>query len=123
VDEKTPGLASDAPAALEAQAEVIRDNVGALVGELDRRRKRLVPPLVASGLVMLGLAVGAAWLLGRAAPSRARRLQEALRRATDHPERVAREQPNVAKKILAAAGAAAASVAARKLAQRWLSAR
>jgi hypothetical protein len=41
-------------------------------------------------------------------------------RAAKHPERVAAEKPNVALKILAAAGSAAATMGTRALMKKWM---
>ena len=110
---------------LEEKVEAIRDNLGGLVGELDRRRHRLTAtarsalPYVAGAVAAVGLAItGALAWRRRKRPSRGGRLITALQRAAAHPDRVARNQPSVAKKIIAAGGAAAASVLVRRLAEK-----
>jgi hypothetical protein len=115
---------------LEEQVDAIRDNLDGLVSELDYRRHEIMRLLrryavpVSIGAAALGLAVagGFVWRrVRRPPPTRIQRLAAALGRAADHPERVAQQtSPSVARKLILAAGAAAASVVARHLAQRWV---
>jgi hypothetical protein len=110
---------------LEATVEAARDDLGELVSELDRRRHRATKlvPIGAIAVAILGVGGYILWRVLRAKPSRLQRLGEALERATTHPESVAKEQPNAAKKILVAAASAAAAVAARRAVTRWSAAR
>ncbi|MEA2697576.1 MAG: hypothetical protein QOI66_1847 [Myxococcales bacterium] len=116
---------------LEEQVDAIRDNLDGLVSELDHRRHEFmrkvrryaVPVAIGAAAVGLAVAGGVVWRrVRRPTPTRIQRLGAALGRAVDHPERVARQQtsPTVARKLILAAGAAAVSVVARRLAQRWL---
>ena len=121
---------------LEVEIEEIRDNVVDLVSELDHRRRALlrIPSrvrehglsLVLGGLALGGLAAGGVLLarhrrrLRRSVPLRVVRIGQALGRLVDHPERQSPPPPSVGLKILAAAGAAAASVLGRRLMQRLL---
>jgi len=110
---------------LEEKVEAIRDNLGGLVGELDRRRHRLTVagkralPYVAgvAGTAALGITGALIWRR-RNRPSRARRMLAALRRISAHPDRVGKSEPSVIRKILAASGAAAASMLIRRLMER-----
>jgi len=55
------------PEELEARVDSIRDNLGELVAELDRRRHRAVKPLVIGAIAAVGLTVGGVllWRRGR----------------------------------------------------------
>jgi hypothetical protein len=114
--------------------QVIRGNLGSLIGELDQRRRRAFDvrlqvrrhPLVAVATVtLLAGMVGGAIALGismrrrhRTPRARLHSLREAVQRMLHDPDRVARVEPSVGRKILAAGGAAAASTLAKRLAQR-----
>ena len=118
---------------LEQEVEQIRGHLGGLVSELNHRRheamdlglqaRRYAIPLALGAVALLGLVAGGVALSihrsrrRRRLPARLARLRQALARMVDRPERVARPQPSVGLKILAAAGAAAASVVGRRLAQ------
>jgi hypothetical protein len=108
---------------LAARAEAIRGNLDTLVDEVQRRGKRALKPLAigAGCAALLALVVGGAFAWRRHGqrppPSRLRGLARALRRMSDHPERVAEEQPSLRKKVLASAGATLASVVVHQLAQ------
>ena len=134
MDQGTPGVKEenninpdpeDEAQRLEEKVEALRDNLGGLVSELDRRRHRLTAagkralPYAAGVAGAAALAVtGALIWRRRNRPSGPRRLLEALRRISAHPDRVGTNQPSVGKKILAAAGAAAASMLVRRLMDR-----
>lgn len=109
---------------LERTADSLRTNLTALVGELGRRGKRAVLPLAIGAMVLAALSVGGGLVWRRRQrrfrPSRLRNIGQALGRVVAHPERVARSQPGGLSKVGYAAAAAAASVAARSLAKRWL---
>jgi hypothetical protein len=119
---------------LEEEVEAIRDNLGRLVSELDHRRhdafdlrlqlRRHARPL-AIGLagVLVLAAVGGifAYRARQRRRSVSARLASARRlfaRAIDDPRQ--RERPRVSRKILAAGGAASASVLGRYLTRRLL---
>ena len=110
-------------ATLEGEVEAIRDDLGDLVGELDRRRHRAVKPLAIGAIIVAGVCIGGyvLWRALRARPTRAARVRTALERATAHPERVAESKPSVPQKVLVAAASAVAAVVARRAAERWTS--
>jgi hypothetical protein len=121
---------------VSGEIETLRDELGRMVSELDRRRHELMNfrlqlrrhpavVIVAAGVAAL-LAGG---LLGiairrrrhRARPTaRAREARRAIARLLEHPQRVAAE-PNIAAKIATAIGVAAGGVVARRLAERLVS--
>ena len=96
------------------------------MSELDRRRHRAGKPfiLVATVTALAGLTVGAVllWRRRRYERRRARQVWAAVRRAVAHSERVAprKQEPPFARKVLGAAAASVASVAARRAAQQLL---
>jgi hypothetical protein len=123
-----------APTGLELNVEMVRQRLDATIRELDRRRhdafdirrqlRRHALPVLA-GVVALAAAVAAmtAWALRRRlARHRLRpklqRLRRAVGRMVEKPDRVARENPNVVRKIAAAAGTTAATMLAKKLMRR-----
>jgi hypothetical protein len=121
---------------LQHDIEIIREDLGGLVTELDHRRhealdvglqvRRHAFPLAIGALALLGAAAGGfVWAAYRSRarrrlPARAARLGAAVKRMIDHPERQAPAPPSIGLKVLAAAGAAAASVVGRRLAQRMI---
>jgi hypothetical protein len=112
---------------LEQQADTLRDNLGGLVAELDHRRhaaaRRYGKPAAISGIVLtVGVIAALVWrklhrkrsaafgvgmVLGRVLP----------RRKKGEP---VKREPSVTKKVIGAAAAAAASIAARHLMSRLL---
>ena len=118
---------------LEHEIEQIRENLGGLVSELDHRRHRLNPlnalshypwPVALGSVALVGLVVGGV-ALHRARErerdsllNRGKRLQLALRRAVDRPDKVAEAEPDIGMKILTTVATAVAAVAARRLASR-----
>ena len=114
---------------LEGDIAALREDLGVLVAELDRRRHELVDVKLqlkrhAGGAALFGVALvataaGFVWLgMWRAqrrehVMSRAGRLREAVARMVDRPERVAAE-PTVAAKILTAAATAAVATLVKK---------
>jgi len=120
---------------VSGEIDTLRQELGRLVAELDRRRHELLdvrlqvrkhPGVViaAAGVaaLLVGGMVGMAFRKRRqhARPAtRARETRRALARLLDHPERVANE-PNVAMRIATAAGVAAGTVVARRLAERFV---
>jgi hypothetical protein len=123
---------------LQQDIQAIRGNLGELIRELDYRRRRAMDfrghfrrhpvPTILGAVAVLGLAAGAVALsISRRRhhhEPRARlgALRLALGRMMEHPDRVAKENPNLALKILAAGGSSAASVLAKRLALRLLAA-
>jgi len=122
------------PERLEHEVDAVRDNIDHIVSELDRRRHdaldwrlQLRKHAVMLGLVAMGLAAAIGATIGlsiwrsrrRAGPmSKARRLRQALSRAIEHPEWVARPSPSVGKKALFSAASAFAGAAAKATARR-----
>jgi hypothetical protein len=118
---------------LETEITEIRSRLGRSLAELDRRRHELTDvrlqierhPMaaVAAGAVVLALAGGVAYAVWasrqRNRPiSKARRLKHALSRMIEEPHKVAKSEPSVPEKILAAAGTAAATILVKKLMER-----
>ena len=123
------------PAGLEQEVAEIRSHLGGLVSELDRRRRRLTPKalvtnnpvaVMVAAAALLGLcAAGVAWRIAhrrkeRALLARARRWRHAFAEALVAPDAavVAPPRPGFPMKVLTAAGAAAAAVVARRLAEQ-----
>src|SRR5262245_34849013 len=118
------------PSAVEAELERTRRRLGDLLDELDRRRHELkdvrlqmqrhaVSIMIAAGGAMALIAVAIGTTVRRrrrrnTLGERAHRLRVALRRAIAHPNRVAKEQPAIWKKVLAAAGSSAAGLVAKR---------
>jgi len=131
MDERKDGVAPHdgtsprrAAGELEAEVDAIRVDLGALVGELDRRRHRARTPLLiaATTAALAALGLGTLFYVRRRPRWRHRpnELLAALRRAAAHPERVVprSQEPSLAKKVLVSAAASAASVIARRAAGR-----
>jgi hypothetical protein len=127
------GTVSLEPQQIEAEISALREELGALVGELDRRRHELLDvrlqlrrhawQIAVAGVgVSVGIA-GLIWLgVARARRRRgllakASRLREGVARMVDRPERVAAEQ-TVVGKLLTAAATAAVATAATKAVER-----
>ena len=127
----------ETPAELERDIEVVRNDLGKVAGELDRRRHELFDvrrqltrhPLAialiagaALGIVAAGIALAKARRRRRYhdVAERFGRVREAIQRMSRHPERVARPTPSAGLRIATAGGTAAASVLARHLTQRLL---
>jgi hypothetical protein len=123
---------------LQQDIQSIRGNLGDLIHELDYRRRRAMDfrghvrrhpvPVIVGAVAAVGMIVGAfALAANRRRNRRTRRarwhgLREAVQRMMEHPERVAKEGPNVGLKILAAGGTTAASLLVKRLALRLLDA-
>ena len=122
-----------APTGLELNVEMVRQRLDATIRRIRRRhdafdirrqlRRHALP--VIGGIVALAATVAAmtVWALRRRlARHRLRpkmqRLRHALGRMVEKPDRVARENPNVVRKIAAAAGTTAATMLAKKLMRR-----
>jgi hypothetical protein len=126
----------ETPAELERDIEVVRNDLGMVAGELDRRRHELFDvrrqltrhPLAIALIAGAALGIAAAGIA--LARSRRRRyhdvgerfgrVREAIQRMSRHPERAARPTPSAGRRIATAGGTAAASVLARQLTQRLL---
>ena len=119
--------ADDEVDSLEREVDRIRNNIGALVRELNHRRheafdlklqlREHAGRVVLAGVAVASLIAGSdrarrsrACAAGGASSARMRRLREALRRIAAHPERLAERRPNVSRKVAAAGGSAIASV-------------
>ena len=115
------------------EIDVLRNELGGLVSELDRRRHEALdlrlqvkrhPVLVATVATVAALVVGGAIALivldarrRRSPAHRAREVRDALSRLVDHPRRVAAE-PSMSNKIATAVGAAVATAIAKRLVDR-----
>jgi hypothetical protein len=111
---------------LDGEITMLRNELGELVAELDRRRHAVLDvkghlrrhggEIALTGVALVGAAAGFAWLevwrrrrrqrLG----ARVGRLQHAVSRMIDRPERVAAEPTMTTKVLTTAANAAAAAV-------------
>jgi hypothetical protein len=106
---------------LERRADELREHLGTVVGQLDQRRHDVTRKLKPFAFVLGGIAAAGAIALvtwqalrrRRGQPRRAR-LFEAFQRMREHPELVARETPNLPKKVAAAALTTLASMAAKR---------
>ena len=118
---------------LETEITEIRSRLDRSLAELDRRRHELTDvrlqirrhPMVAvaAGVTVLALVGGVAYAVYAARQrnkpvSKARRLKHALSRMMDEPHKVAKSEPTVPEKILAAAGTAAATILVKKMMER-----
>ena len=125
--------ANGEPRKLETEITEIRTRLDHSLAELDRRRHELTDvrlqvrrhPMVAvaAGVTVLALVGGVAYAVWAARQrnkpvSKARRLRHALSRMIEEPQKVAKSEPTVPEKILAAAGTAAASILVKKLMER-----
>jgi len=125
----------------EIAIERTRERLDALVSEIDRRRRAItdvrfqlrkhtwvVPTLaltMVAGIttaVLLGMRSRRRAQYGRTLRGRAGRLRLAFKRMAAEPDRVATSEPNVLKKIAAAAGTAFASKVAKSAADRAIQA-
>ena len=133
---KTPDDVNDQTSKqLEDKVEGSRANLEGLVSEITRRGHELMdvklqvrkhPRVFASiGAATVALVAGTVVFAirgqrqKRSLRGRTHRLGQALSRALESPERVARSEPSVFGKIVAAAAAALVSTVARKVAERW----
>jgi hypothetical protein len=118
---------------IEGEIEEIRGRLDESLAELDRRRHeatdvklqiRRHPGVVAvAGGVALLLLAGVGYAIWAARQrekpvNKAKRLKLAVSRMIDQPQKVAKPEPTVAEKILAAAGTAAATMITKKLIER-----
>jgi len=118
---------------IESEITEVRTRLDRGLAELDRRRHELTDvrlrvrrhPMVAvaAGATVLLLIGGVAYAIyasrQRQKPlPKAARLREALSRALDNPKKVAKSEPTVPEKILAAVGTVAATMLTKKLLER-----
>ena len=117
---------------VSGQIDVLRQDMGSIISELDRRRREMMDvrlQMRRHPVVVVAAAGAAALLLGgmvavllrdrrrRSRPiARTREARRALARLLDHPHRVAAE-PSMGTKIATAAGVAAGSAVARHFAR------
>lgn len=125
------GSADQAVAQLGADIAALREDLGGLVAELDRRRHELLDvrlqarrhagAAAVTAVSLIGAASGVVWLSiwrarRRQTPvARTTRLQEAVERMIDQPERVATEQSVLGKIVTAAVTAGVATIMNRIL--------
>jgi hypothetical protein len=128
------GSSQEQAEALQRDIERLRGDLASTVGELDRRRHDLLDvrgqlrrhpvPIALVMVALLGVAAGGIALVvtrnrrWQELPARLERLREAVGRMVDQPKRVATD-PGVPRKIVAAAGGAAASLIAKKLVAKF----
>ena len=119
---------------IDREISTLRQELGDLVGELDRRRREAFDlrlqlrrhPVVASvaGLALAALLGGAVAALlydarrKRRAGYKARQLKVAVRRMVRHPERVGRGGPPPSEKIVAAVVTTAATLLVKRALER-----
>jgi hypothetical protein len=131
---KKPDGEAGASGRIEKEITSIRDEIGALIGELDRRRRELFDVRmqmkrhpVSTGVAgfavaaLLGGAVAMMIYNGRRkqrASYKAKQLKVAFGRMMEHPERVARGEPPPGEKILAAVGTAIATLLVKRALER-----
>jgi hypothetical protein len=120
---------------LEGEIALLREELGGLVAELDRRRHELMDirlqarrhalGAALTGVGLLASAAGFVWLGAwrarrrRTAMARLGRLREAVSRMVERPERVATER-GIPAKIFTTAASAAAAAAIKKVLERGL---
>jgi hypothetical protein len=122
---------------IEGEISDIRGRLDQSLAELDRRRheatdvklqiRRHPAVVAAAGGVVLLLLGGVAYAIWAARQrerpvSKAKRLRLAVGRMIDEPQKVAKAEPTVPEKILAAAGTAAATMLTKKLIERAMNA-
>jgi hypothetical protein len=118
---------------VSGEIDALRGDIGNLVAELDRRRHEMFDLRLQARrhpVVVAAAAAGAALVLGglvayavregrerRRPIRRAREVRRAMSRLMEHPYDVA-AKPNVAEKILMAAGVAAGTALAKRIVER-----
>jgi hypothetical protein len=132
-DQRTDGDPRKAAREIESEITEVRSRLDRSLAELDRRRHELTDvrlqvkrhPMVAigAGVAVVAILGGVAYAIWAARQRqkpipKARRLREALSRMIDEPKKVAKSEPTVPEKILAAAGTAAATMLTKKLLER-----
>ncbi len=119
---------------LAGEISTLREEIGDLVGELDRRRREAFDvrlqlrrhPVAASvaGVTVAAVLGGTVALLiynarrKQRASYKARQLRVALDRMMRYPERIARGEPPPSEKIIAAIGTAAATLLVKRALER-----
>ena len=132
-EQRTDGEPRKAARDIESEITEIRSRLDHSLAELDRRRHELTDvrlqvqrhPMIAiaAGVTVVAILGGVAYAIWAARQrrrpiSKARRLREALSRMVEDPHKVAKSEPTVPEKILAAAGTAAATLLTKKLLER-----
>jgi hypothetical protein len=114
--EAEPSESAEQQAAhFQAEVESARDDLGDLVGELDRRRHRAAKPIVVGAIAAAVVGVGSyvLWRIFRQRPkSKLELFGKALHLGSPRPN--VAQDPSVAKKILTAAAVGVASAAGRR---------
>jgi len=133
VNPRTNGEPRKMARELEGEITEIRSRLDRSLAELDRRRHELTDVklqarrhpvvVIAAGATVLALLGGLGYAIylarQRQKPvSKARRLRHAFARMIEEPEKVAKSEPSVPEKILAAVGATAATILTKKLLER-----
>jgi hypothetical protein len=101
---------------LQEEVEAARDDLGDLVGELDRRRHRATKPIVVGAIAVAVVGVGSyvLWRIVRSRPeSKLKQFAKALQLRAGR-SKVPEDKPSVTKKVLTAAAAGMASAAGRR---------
>lgn len=121
------------PREIESDIEHLRTRLDRSLAELDRRRHELTDVklqmrkhpavFIGAGAVLVLMLGGAGYAVYRSRkrqepPAKAKRLRIAIGRAVDAPDKVARRQPPVWKKIAAAVGTTIAVSLTKKLIDR-----
>ena len=132
-DQRTDSDPRKAARELETEITEVRSRLDRSLAELDRRRHELTDvrlqvkrhPMVAvaAGVTVVAILGGVGYAIWAARQrqrpmSKAQRLRKALSRMMEDPHKVAKSEPTVPEKILAAAGAAAATMLTKKLLER-----
>lgn len=121
------------PREIERDIEHVRVRLDRSLAELDRRRHELTDVrlqmrkhpavFIGAGAVVLLMLGGVGFVIYRSRkreelPQKAKRLRIAIGRAVDEPQKVARSQPPVWEKILAAVGTTIAVNLTKKMVER-----
>jgi hypothetical protein len=121
------------PREIEREIDYLRTRLDRSLAELDRRRHELMDirlqmrkhprVFIGAGAVVVLMLGGVGFAIYRSRkreeiPAKAKRMRIALRRAVDKPEKVARAEPPVWEKILAAVGTTIAVSLTKKMVER-----